>query len=83
MQKIIKNNFGNIFKIIIEKRQIAVRLQNLATESFKEPVRSPASKVTFAHISTTATILKCSAANSEYKLMNAKEIDLPKKIRKI
>ena len=45
----------------------------------KGRVRSPASKVTFAHISTTATILKCSAANSEYKLMNAKEIDLPKK----
>ena len=30
-----KNNFGNIFKIIIEKRRIAVRVQNLATESFK------------------------------------------------
>ena len=30
-----KNNFGNIFKIIIENRQIAVRVQNLATESFK------------------------------------------------
>ena len=30
-----KNNFGNIFKIIIENRRIAVRVQNLATESFK------------------------------------------------
>ena len=35
MQKKTKNNFGNIFKIIIENRRIAVRVQNLATESFK------------------------------------------------
>ena len=35
MQKKSKNNFGNIFKIIIENRRIAVRGQNLSTESFK------------------------------------------------
>jgi hypothetical protein len=35
MPKKSKNNFGNIFKIIIENRRIAVRVQNLATESFK------------------------------------------------
>ena len=35
MQKKSNNNFGNIFKIIVENRRIAVRVQNLATESFK------------------------------------------------
>ena len=33
--KKIKKKIGNIFKKIIENRRIAVRVQNLATESFK------------------------------------------------
>jgi len=44
MQKKSKNNFRNIFKIIIENRRIDVRVQNLATESFKFIITSYAFK---------------------------------------